>query len=284
MKKYFIFLFLIIIFFSCKKDLPIDNTNVEVLTLNSKIMNKDINNTVIKPIENKKKDSLAVIYILHGAYGNYNDWISHVPELIDFSNTNDIIIVCPDGGYNSWYFDSPIDSNFMYETYIIKELIPSIDSIYSTSKSKYLRAITGNSMGGHGSFYLAIRNQNSFAYAGSMSGGLDIRPFSESWNISDRLGPISLYTNNWQENTVINMANLIDSTELKLIFDCGNNDFFLDVNNNFHQELLKLNIPHVYNTYSGSHDWSYWSEVVFYHLSFFKMQFDSVNYNYIESK
>ena len=116
-----------------------------------------------------------------------------------FSNTNDIIIVCPDGGYNSWYFDSPIDSNFMYETYIIKELIPSIDSIYSTSKSKYLRAITGNSMGGHGSFYLAIRNQNSFAYAGSMSGGLDIRPFSESWNISDRLGPISLYTNNLED-------------------------------------------------------------------------------------
>ena len=39
------------------------------------------------------------------------------------------------------------------------------------------RAISGLSMGGHGALWSAIRHKDVFGAAGSMSGGVDIRPF-----------------------------------------------------------------------------------------------------------
>ena len=38
------------------------------------------------------------------------------------SKVIDMIIVCPDG-LNSWYWDSPINPSYRYETYVSKELI-----------------------------------------------------------------------------------------------------------------------------------------------------------------
>ena len=64
-----------------------------------------------------------------------------------------------------------------YETYISKELISTIDKQYNTLAKNTSRAITGLSMGGHGAFYLAFRHPDIWGAAGSMSGGVDIRPF-----------------------------------------------------------------------------------------------------------
>jgi len=81
------------------------------------------------------------------------------------------IIVTPDGGVDSWYFDSPVDPTYRYETFVTQELIPYIDKLYKTVADRSGRAIAGLSMGGHGALYLAIRHQELFAAAGSMSGG-----------------------------------------------------------------------------------------------------------------
>ena len=37
------------------------------------------------------------------------------------------------------------------------------------------------SMGGHGALWNAIRHSDIFGAAGSMSGGVDIRPFPDNW-------------------------------------------------------------------------------------------------------
>ena len=91
-----------------------------------------------------------------------------------------MIIVCPDGGFGSWYWDSPVDAGSQYETYVSNELVTWIDSKYKTIKTRKGRAITGLSMGGQGALYLAFRHQDIFGAAGSMSGGVDIRPFPET--------------------------------------------------------------------------------------------------------
>ena len=74
----------------------------------------------------------------------------------------------------SWYWNSPVDPKSQYETFISDELIKAIDSKYKTIKNRTGRAITGLSMGGHGALYLAIKHQDVFGAAGSMSGGVDI--------------------------------------------------------------------------------------------------------------
>jgi S-formylglutathione hydrolase FrmB len=83
-----------------------------------------------------------------------------VPELKTYADEYKVLIVCPDGGNSSWYFDSPVDSTMKYETYIGKEVPDYIDAHYKTIKNRTARAITGLSMGGHGALFIAFRHSN----------------------------------------------------------------------------------------------------------------------------
>ena len=244
-------------------------STVDTVMIISNSMKKSIPNIVIIPDNYSiQKVGFSVLYLLHGADGNYTDWLSKVPVIKEYADSYNIIIVCPDGGTNSWYFDSPIDSKMKYETYISKELISAIDEQYNTSAKKTNRAITGLSMGGHGAFYLAFKHQDVWGAAGSMSGGVDIRPFPNNWDISKRLGQYSNYKENWEENTVINMVYMLNGKNLKLIFDCGVDDFFFNDNKRLHDKLVERKIPHEYIERPGSHNWNYWSNAIKYQVMF----------------
>ena len=264
---------LILLFLTCNA-LCVFAATVDTVMVQSDSMNKSIPNIVILPDDySTQKEGFSVLYLLHGAGGNYTDWHSKVPSIQEYADKYNIIIVCPDGGTTSWYFDSPIDNKMKYETYISKELISAIDKKYNTSAKKTNRAITGLSMGGHGAFYLAFKHPDVWGAAGSMSGGVDIRPFPNNWDINKRLGDYSNHKDNWEENTVINMVYRLDGKNLKLIFDCGVDDFFYGANKRLHEKLVERNIPHDYIERPGSHDWTYWSNSIKYQLMFFSDYF-----------
>jgi S-formylglutathione hydrolase FrmB len=182
--------------------------------------------------------------------------------------------VLPDGGFASWYFDSPKDSTSRYETYIIDELVPLIDRRYKTRATADGRAISGLSMGGHGALYLAFRHQDVFGAAGSMSGGVDFRPFPDNWELDRRLGVYAQEPENWERNTVVNMLHLLKSATPALIIDCGSEDFFYKVNCRLHDELLYRNIPHDFISRPGVHNLDYWKNAVKYQLLFFNEYFN----------
>ncbi|CAM1361726.1 alpha/beta hydrolase [Tenacibaculum xiamenense] len=245
-------------------------SQVETLEIESASMNKTIKNIVILPDSyTDQKTGFSVLYLLHGAYGNHLDWLSKVPEIKKYSDDYNMIIVCPDGGATSWYFDSPIDSSMKYETYISSELVKTIDKKYNTKPKKDHRAITGLSMGGHGALYLAIKHQDIWGAAGSMSGGLDIRPFSKNWDIHKRLGQYKSNKKIWNKHTVAGLTHLLSDNSMKLIIDCGYGDFFFEVNKRLHENLCKNNIEHDYIERPGKHDWDYWSNAIQYQLLFF---------------
>jgi S-formylglutathione hydrolase FrmB len=253
---------------------------VDTLKVLSKAMNKTIPSVVIIPdAPAAPKNGFPVVYLLHGAYENQTAWLRNVPALKDYADQYQIIIVCPDGGFTSWYFDSPIDPAMKYETYVSKELITAVDANYPTFADKKGRAITGLSMGGHGAFYLAFRHQDVWGAAGSMSGGLDILPFPNNWDIPKRLGAYAENKEVWENNTVINLVYLLDGKSLRLIFDCGTGDFFYNCNKRLHELLLERNVPHDYTERPGVHDWKYWSNSVKYHLLFFTDFFASNKIN-----
>jgi len=130
------------------------------------------------------------------------------------------------------------------------------------------RAITGLSMGGHGALYLAIKHQDVFGIAGSMSGGVDIRPFPNNWKMKNQLGVYAQNKQRWEDNTVINMVGQINPESLKLIIDCGVDDFFYGVNVDLHNKLLKNKIPHDFISRPGGHTWQYWNNAIVYQLLF----------------
>ena len=123
-----------------------------------------------------------MLYLLHGYSGRYDSWVSLKPTLPQDATRLGMIVVCPDG-QNSWYWDSPIDPKFQFETYVSKELVQYIDQNYKTITSPKGRAITGLSMGGHGGLWLGINHPDVFGACGSMSGGVDIRPFPNNWSM-----------------------------------------------------------------------------------------------------
>jgi len=123
-------------------------------------------------------------------------------------------------------------------------------------------------MGGHGALYLAFRNQDIWGAAGSMSGGVNIIPFAEKWSIDEILGPYAKNKENWKTNTVVNLTHLLNG-DLKIIFDCGNEDFFADVNRELHDKLMAEGIPHEYTVRPGKHNWEYWRNSIKYHLLYF---------------
>lgn len=248
--------------------------SVDTVQTYSAAMKKNIKAVVIKPDTYAAARQLPVVYLLHGYGGNQNDWISKVKGLQAAVDLYNLIIVCPDGGKGSWYWDSPVDKKFKYETYVAEELVQWVDKNYKTLPDKKGRAITGLSMGGHGALYLAFRHQDVFGAAGSMSGGVDIRPFPNNWDMAARLGKYAESPENWEQHTVINMLHLLTPNSLALLIDCGTEDFFYKVNVGLHDKLLERNIPHDFITRPGAHNWNYWGNAIQYQLLFMNRYFN----------
>src|SRR5450759_1140378 len=273
----YVFKFIIAIFFCFAFLQKIDAAVVDTVSTYSPSMKKTIKAVVITPDDYASAKALPVVYLLHGHSGNYSDWVIKAKGFEKAVDLYEIIIVCPDGN-NSWYWDSPVDPNYKYETYVSTELVSWIDSKYKTIKDRKGRAITGLSMGGHGALYLAIKHQDVFGAAGSMSGGVDIRPFPNNWDMSRQLGTYAEQPERWEKNTVINMLNLLTPNSLAIIIDCGTDDFFFKVNENLHRQLMYRNIPHDYITRPGAHTWPYWTNAVKYQLLFMKNYFDNAKH------
>ncbi|WPV66003.1 alpha/beta hydrolase family protein [Chitinophaga sp. LS1] len=246
---------------------------VDTITTYSSSMQKEIKAVVITPADYNSSRHFPVLYLLHGYSGNFGDWIKKDPELAVLTDLYHMIIVCPDGDFGSWYFDSEIKKDSKYETYVGTELVNWMDQHYSTIPNRSGRAITGLSMGGHGALFLAFRHPNTFGAAGSMSGGVDLRPFPLNWDLEKLLGKYSEYPERWEKNSVINMVHLLIPNLLDLTIDCGAEDFFHNCNEKLHEKLLERNIPHDYTVRPGGHTWEYWSNSIQYQALFFHNYF-----------
>lgn len=242
---------------------------VDTALTQSAAMHKSIKAVVVKPEGYNNSKRYPVLYLLHGFSGNYSDWIKKVPAIAGLADQYQVIIVCPDGNFGSWYFDSPENKDFRYETYVGTELVNWIDKHYQTIANRSGRAITGLSMGGHGALYLAFKHLNTFGAAGSMSGAMDIRPFSDSFGIEQLLGKYSEKPEQWDKNSVIDLIYLLKPNSLAITFDCGNDDFFAQVNREFHEKLMERRIPHDYAVRPGAHTWEYWGNSIKYQMLFF---------------
>ena len=244
---------------------------VDTLDIYSSSMHKISRCIVILP-ENYtvKGEKYPVLYLLHGWSGSYTGWLTEAPQLKTHADLFQMLIVCPDGGYDSWYLDSPVDSTVRYDTYISQELTTYIDYYYHTNNQANARAIAGLSMGGHGAITLAAKHPDIFGAAGSMCGGLDLRPFKRNdWDLKGVLGEPNTHWSNWEAASAINMVPLLKKIGIPLILDCGTGDFFLEVNRNMHKSLLEAGIAHEYTERPGEHNRAYWSNAVDYQVLFF---------------
>ncbi|MEO6541402.1 MAG: alpha/beta hydrolase family protein [Ferruginibacter sp.] len=269
MKFLFSFLLLYIISFAASAG------KVDTVSIYSNSMHKYIKAVVIRPESYKiKKKNFPVVYLLHGYDGWYSNWIIRAAELKDHADTYQTLIVCPDGATASWYFDSPVDTSYRYETHISSEVVGFIDKHYRTIADKAHRAITGLSMGGHGALFIGLRHPDIFGAAGSMSGGFDLVETKNKYEISKRIGDTVLHAKDWHDLSVINLIENYPPAGLRIIFDCGEKDIFINANRKLHQKMQQLKIPHEYTERPGMHNWDYWRNSIVFQLLFFQRFFN----------
>ena len=240
---------------------------VDTISVYSASMKKNTRCVVIVP-EASTNEKVPVLYLLHGFGGDHRSWLQIKPELPQLADDMHMIIVCPNG-VRSWYLDSPVDTTFRYETYMTQELIPYIDSHYSTISNRSGRAIAGLSMGGFGSLSLAIRHPDLYGTVCATSGSVNLLKKTFSYKYRELiLGSESEHQVNWSRNSILTLAGAIQPGALNVMIDCGTEDEWLEENRKLHQILLDRKVPHDYVERSGGHDAAYWANSIDFILLF----------------
>lgn len=256
---------------------------VDSLDIPSAVMQKNLRAAVVLPNSYAKgKATYPVLYLLHGGGGRFSDWLSKTPDkqlLQNLSDQYNLIIVTPEGETLSGYLDSPIRKDNQFETYITKEVVEKIDNTYRTIRDRKGRVISGLSMGGHGSLYLSARHPDLYCAAGSMSGAVDLD--RKNWKLTPEfakqitpqferiLGPAGATPDVYAANSVVNMVDKIKANGLKIIIDCGVDDFLIEPNRELHRRLVYNQTPHDYTEHPGGHTWEYWENSLPSHMLFF---------------
>jgi len=245
---------------------------LSVVNVHSTCMSKDIEAAIMLPTSyaGSAGRRYPVIYFLDGHSGDgkrlFYDFYKN--DLLKQSDTFNVIMIAV-GGFNTWYFDSPVKPEIKWQSFLVKELIPYVDAKYRSIAKREGRAITGLSMGGHGAFYTAFRHPEMFLAAGSTSGGVDFRPWPENWDIAAMLGKKTEHEKNWDDNVVVSNLNALPKARMAICFDCGVDDFFLGVNRALHQKMNDMKIAHTYEEYPGGHSQDYWGRSLPKHVEFF---------------
>jgi S-formylglutathione hydrolase FrmB len=215
-----------------------------------------------------------VLYLLHGATGNYTSWTG---SALRQTKRLPLIVVTPDGGpagfYSDWYNDG-LGGPPMWETYHVGELIPWIDSRFRTNATREGRAVAGYSMGGFGALSYAARHPELFSVAASFSGAVDSN-YEPLWVLfeSQRTpagnpavwGPRDTQEARWRDHNPWDLAANLRYTRVVLFTGNGQpggaysggpdslEAGIEQMNINLDQRLNELGIQHVFVDRPGTH-------------------------------
>ena len=224
---------------------------LDVIDVTAPSMNKTFKCSVLLPdAYDKSGGEIPVVYLLHGCNGTHMTLVSSVT-----SNAVDrygFAIVCPWGGH-SWWMDAP-KTNSCFETWLVKDVMPIVETRYRVRKDRAGRGIAGSSMGGFGAHYIGIRHKDLFSAVGSVFGAFDLTKSPDSWGKPELFGCSVTGDGGRAERSILNVSESLNNGELMLIEVVGTSDFTLAENRALHESLTKRGIAHSYVEIRGADD------------------------------
>ncbi len=177
-------------------------------------------------------------------------------------------------GNDGWYTDSATVPADKYETYLLQELIPDVESRFRALRSRQGRAIAGLSMGGYGALKFGVKYPDKFIFAASMSGALDVATRPESYlrfkwevmriSVEQTFGPPDNPTR--ADNDLYKLFRNLPAERFAALpfiyLDCGTEDGLVTANRELATILLERKIPHEFRQLPGKHNWEYWGAQV----------------------
>lgn len=220
------------------------------------------------PKVEKDVTNLPIYILLHGVYGNSWIWAMKggaaktAQRLMENGEIKPAIIAMPSDGL--WGDGSAYASHhgFHFDKWIVDDVPLAIVEALNFNASTL--CIGGLSMGGYGALMLGARFPEKF---NAISGHSSITKLEQMTQFVEE--PLEEYTK------FIDLPNVIDAMKINsknlptLRFDCGVDDTLIEPNRLLHQQLLDLNIDHIYQEFDGGHEWRYWQTHVEKTLRFF---------------
>lgn len=183
----------------------------------------------------------SVLYLLHGAGGNEDEWynngVPHVilDNLLAAGKIKPFILVLPNGNATGTGISDGW-SNFTND--LQDSLMPYIEKNYSVYTDRLHRAIAGLSIGGAQTLNIGLTHMNLFPYIGGFSSG----------------GPMFFSTSKLFPDPAATRQ------QVKLLFlSTGTNDSGRSNSDGVDSFCTSNNIPHYYFIIQGAgHDWTVW--------------------------
>lgn len=217
---------------------------------------------------------LPIYILLHGVYGSSWAWAwkggAHgtAQHLIEAGQIRPAIIAMPSDGLwgdGSAYFSH---HNQHFDQWIVSDVPLAIQENIPEASLNSELCIGGLSMGGYGALSLGGRFPQKFK---AISGHSSITKLEQMADFVEE--PLSAYTESCEFPNVIQHLEENKANLPALRFDCGKKDSLLEANRQLHQELIQLEIEHVYEEFEGGHEWPYWQKHVEKTLRFFDQNF-----------
>lgn len=211
------------------------------LILTSETLGMDIPYSIYLPEDYSESKEYPVLYVLHGMYGDNNDWFRSGKISMNASEAEEkyrvgMIVVSP-YAMNSFYCDE-LDEDTPYMTFFFEEFIPYIESTYSIRQGRSSRAIAGISMGGYGAIYYGLLHPEMFCHVYACS------PATYAGNSVPVLG---------------DMLDSQDSGNTPCItIEMGTSDPLILISGSFVRKMREKGVAYEYITRSGSHEWPFW--------------------------
>lgn len=257
-------------------------------TLDSKVLGRGVPVNLYIPEGFGTSDTTyPALYLLHGLYGNHEDWERKgglkivIDELIGTGEAVPMVVIMPCAGdvdvhnVQNGYFNMPGCS---YEDFFFNELLPKIEEKYSCGSSRGMRAVAGLSMGGGGSVVYSQRHPQMFSSCYAMSAWLD-NPEGDFRGATDVNDKLYIVAKSVREHSALDFIDAADDDAvaqmrtLKWFFDCGDDDRLLPLSFQLYMKMRMLAIPCELRVRNGEHNWEYWHTALRFCLPFVSRNF-----------
>lgn len=214
---------------------------------------------------------LKTLYLLHGAFGNYTDYLSGT-RIQRWAEEHNLAVIMP-SGENQFYVDKPSRGE-NYGAYVADELVEFTRKMFPLSHKKEDTFIAGLSMGGYGALINGLKYHETFSRIGAFSPGLmidDIASRSEllsvtGWSMDfydNAFGGIDTIKNSDKDYYYLIDQLIEKKKEIpKIYLPIGKDDFLLESVRGFKSFVDKREVPLTYIEDDGGHEWDFWDKYV----------------------
>lgn len=207
-----------------------------------------------------------VLYLLHGAYGDYTDWL-HLTSIERYAQDHKLAVIMPSAA-NSFYQNMNYGSDYL--TYISEELPKFCEANFPISTKREDTFVAGLSMGGYGALKIALERPDKFSCAASLSGAIDLdavigmlgsmpgSPFDYAVLFGDK----KVAGSDADLFQMIKDLKAAGKPLPKVYQAIGTEDFLYEANQSAKQKLEALGVDLTYEEGPGIHNWIFWDAYI----------------------